>query len=232
MSKKELKVDVEVSSKKNVSSSIGKGFGWIIGIFLGLVVIAIIFGAFISTQAEEIQTQANGLIETTNKQIEETQNQVISKMEESYQKSLPIDEQNKQKNEEFSFSPKSIVNSQNGLSLSLDDYKYDLKTDWGKITEITVTVLNQGNNEFQPKVIVLLHDSKDGPEEWGQTKAEIDFDVWQLGVGEHVTKKALVSIPFNDINLTKTLQIVLVDAYDFSNRAVVVTETEFNPNGK
>jgi hypothetical protein len=223
-------VDVEISSKKNVSSSIGKGFGWVIGIFFGLMVIAVSCGILISTQANEVGEaimEANNELEKAAAQIEEEQQRVISEMEESYKESLPIDEQNKQENEYFSFAPNSIVNSQNGLSLSLDGYKYELKSGWGKITEITVTVLNEGNNNFQPKVLVLLHDEKDRSEEWGQTKAEIDFDTFGLGVGEHVTKKALVDIAFNDVELSKKLQIVLVDTYDFSNRAIVIVETDF-----
>ena len=93
--------------------------------------------------------------------------------------------------------------------MALDDFKYELKTDWGKITEITVTVLNKGNNAFQPKVWVFLYDEKDRKEEWFQTKAEIEFDMWQLDVGEHVTKKVIVNIPFNDINLSELLRVSL-----------------------
>lgn len=132
------------------------------------------------------------------------------------------------KTEDFKFSPNSIVETRNGISLSLDNLKYELKKEnWGKITEMTVTILNKGNNNFQPKVLVLLYDEKDPKEEWTTPKAEIEFDMWQLDVGEHVTKKAITNIVFNDLDLPKKLQLVLVDAYDWGNRAVVVVEKEF-----
>jgi len=88
-------------------------------------------------------------------------------------------------------------------------------------------VLNKGNNAFQPKVLVFLYDEKDKKEEWFQTKAEIEFDMWQLDIGEYVTKKAIINIPFNDINLTNKLELALVDAFEFGNTPIVVVEKEF-----
>ena len=52
---KPIKVEAEVTTKKNVSSGIGKGFGITIGIFLALIVIAVSCGILISSQANKIQ---------------------------------------------------------------------------------------------------------------------------------------------------------------------------------
>ncbi|MBI2631986.1 hypothetical protein HYW75_03210 [Candidatus Pacearchaeota archaeon] len=132
------------------------------------------------------------------------------------------------KTQDFKFSSNSIVNTQNGISLALDDFKYEIKGEnWGKLTELTITILNKGNNAFQPKILVFLYDEKDRKEEWFQTKAEIEFDMWQLEVGEHVTKKAIINIPFNDLDLPKKLELALLDAYEFGNKPIVVVEKEF-----
>ena len=220
---KPIKVEAEVTTKKNVSSGIGKGFGITIGIFLALIVIAVSCGILISSQANKIQEKSNEITANAINQY----NQEVKKVEEQIQESLPVDERAKEKTEDFKFSPTSIVNMQNGISLSLDDFKYENKGDWGKLIEITVTVLNKGNNAFQPKVLVFLYDEKDKKEEWFQTKAEIEFDMWQLDIGEYVTKKAIINIPFNDINLTNKLELALVDAFEFGNTPIVVVEKEF-----
>ena len=75
-------------------------------------------------------------------------------------------EAQKVEDEEFAFSPNSIVETQNNISLSLDDFKYEIKGEnWGKITEMTISILNKGNNNLDPKVLVLLYDEKDPSED-------------------------------------------------------------------
>jgi len=132
----------------------------------------------------------------------------------------------KVEDEEFTFSPNSIVETQNGISLSLDDFKYEIKGEnWGKITEITISILNKGNNNLDPKVLVLLYDEKDPSEEKVFIKEEIEFKY--MYVGENTTKKAITDIAFNDIDLPKILKVVLVRALGDDNRVIVVVEKEF-----
>ncbi len=164
-----------------------------------------------------------------------TEGEIINVEEKGEEKSNKITadiiketKQETTKTEDFKFSPNSIVNTQNGISLSLDDLKYEIKGEnWGKITEMTITILNKGNNALNPKVLVLLYDEKDRKEDKFKTQAEIELDIFSLGVGEHVTKKAITNIGFNDLDLSKKLQLVLVDAYDYNNRAIVVVEKDF-----
>jgi len=164
----------------------------------------------------------------TEKEVKKIEEQVHAELEEFLDEVLTVDERAKEKDKGFTFSSDSIVKTQNGISLSLDDFKYEIKGEnWGKITEMTVTILNKGNNNLQPKVLVILYDDKDSTEDKVKTKAEIEFDIFGLGVGEHVTKKIITDISFNDIDLPKTLKVVLVDAYDWDNRAMVVVEKEF-----
>lgn len=228
MADKKIKVEANVTTKHNVSSGIGKGFGLVIGIFLALIVIAVSCSVLISSNADKIEEVADKAVQDYEQEVEKETQKAEEQLDQFIDEITPIDEKAKEKDEEFTFSPNSLVATQNGISLSLDDFKYEIKGGtWGKITEMTVTVLNKGNNNLQPKVLVLLYDEKDPAEETVKTKAEIEFDMFGLGVGEHVTKKAVTNIVFNDIDLPKMLKVVLVNAYDFDNRAMVVVEKEF-----
>ena len=149
---------------------------------------------------------------------------------EEFYNEIVSDEQPKPKIEEFRFSPESIVSNQHNISLSLDNLKHEIKNEyWGKITGITLTVLNNGSNAFKPKVLVLLYDEEDFKEEWLKPKAEIEFEIEKLYQGEHTTRDAIVNMAFDDIALTKHFKLVLVDDADPANKPIVVVEKEFNP---
>ena len=182
--------------------------------------------------APSVEQQAEN--QTIEETIEEnhTDEQVIQiKTGEEYYDELVNDEPPKYINtEEFKFGPDSIVSTQHNMSLSLDEIKHEIKSEyWGKITGITLTVLNNGSAAFKPKVLVLLYDEKDFKEEWLKPKAEIEFDIEKLYPNEHTTRDAIVSISFDDIALTKHFKLILVDAADPGNKPIVVVEKEFNP---
>ena len=58
MADKKIKVEADITTKNNVSSGIGKGFGMVIGIFLALIVIAVSCSVLISSNADKIEKQA------------------------------------------------------------------------------------------------------------------------------------------------------------------------------
>lgn len=192
-------------------------------------------GILISSQYKKIEEKNN--VEKTNAALEayragqqygeqQIQKQTPQIQERVYE-SIPTEKPNQEK--EFKFSSDSIVSTQNGISLSLDNFKYEIKgDDWGKITTIDLSVLNKGNSAFHPKVLVLLYDDKSLKEEWTTPKAEIKFDIWSLGVNEHVTKSATVNIPFHYLNLTKKFKLVLTDDFDYNNGALAVVEKDLN----
>ena len=187
--------------------------------------------ANLSNQAyNEIETQINDSEEKQEEQKTEAIDNTTSTINATINATLSATEQENTKTEEFKFGHYSIVSTQHNISLSLDDFKHEIKSGyWGKIIEITVTVLNKGNNPFKPKVIVLLYDEKDFKEDWLKPKAEIGFDVTALNIGEHITKQAIVNIPFDDINITKNFKLILVDAADAGNKPIAVVENEFTP---
>ena len=181
-------------------------------------------------QTAEEPAEENQSIEQTVNQTGEQEIQI--KTGEEYYKELinyrPSDE-NIITNE-FNFTPDSIVSTQNNISLSLDNIKHEIKNEyWGKIIEITSTVLNKEYVAFKPKLLVLLYDEKDFREDRLKPKAEIDFDIAQLNPGEHTTRQAIVSISFDELSLTKHFRLVLVDAAGMGNKPLVVVEKEFSP---
>ena len=230
---KKIQVEAEVTTTKNVSSGIGKGFGIVIGVFLALIVIAVSCGILISSNAKKIEERSNEITANAIKEAyrasDEAQQQIQTQLQKRIDNSLPVDEKVKEKTEDFRFNPNSIVATQNGISLSLDNFIYVNKgDDWGKITTIDLSILNKGSNAIHPKVLILLYDDKSLKEEWTQPKAEINFDMWSLGVNEHVSKSILVNVPFHNLNLTKKFRLVLTDAFDYNNYALAVVEKDFN----
>lgn len=176
---------------------------------------------------EQLEPQTNESQETEAIQQNEAETEIV-KIGEEDTNIVVILEQPEE--EEFKFSPESIVSTQNNISLSLDSIKHEIKSEyWGKITAITATVLNKGNKAFKPKLLVILYDEKDFKEEWLKPKAEIEFELEKLNIGEHTTRDAIVSISFDDISLTKHFKLILVDAADPGNKPLVVVEKEFNP---
>lgn len=180
-------------------------------------------------EAPAIEQQTGN--QTTEETIEENQTEkqdIQIKTGEEYYNELINDNKPKENTEEFKFNPESIVSSQNNISLSIDSIKHEIKSAyWGKIVEITATVLNKGHNTFKPKLFVLLYDEKDFREEWLKPKTEIMLEE-ELSAGEHITTQAIVNIAFDDINLTKNFKLVLVDSTDPANKPLVVVEKNFN----
>ena len=161
-------------------------------------------------------------------QSEQLEQKIQIKTGEEYYNELINDEQPKENIEEFKFSPESTVNTQNNISLSIDNVKHEIKSEyWGKIVEITATTLNKGHEAFKPKLLVLLYDEKDFKEEWLKPKTDIILE-GDLSPGEHITTQAIVNIAFDDINLMKNFKLVLVDSADPGNKPLVVVEKNFN----
>ncbi len=158
-------------------------------------------------------------------EVEQQENQTLTESNET--KEVVVIEEEPE--EEFKFPGTSIVSTQHNISLALDKLDHEIKGDnWGKVIGITATVLNKGAEAFKPRLIVLLYDEADFKEEWLKPKAQIDFDIEKLEIGEHITREAIVNIAFNDLNLTKNFKMILVDADDPGNKAKAIVETDFN----
>ena len=216
MAKEKIKVEADITIKKNVVSGIGKGFGLVIGIFLALV-IAVSCSIMLSSNATKVGEKTN-------------EAQTINQLDDN----SPYGQGIKEADEVFKFNPNSMVESRNGVSLSIDNVKYEIKgEDWGKLTEVTFTILNEMHTSFSPKVYIALWDGGDKEDEWYRADANVEFDIYSLNKGEHITQSAITDIGFNNLNLTKSLRLVLVDSYDFlENKPIVFIKKEFNVTAK
>ena len=131
----------------------------------------------------------------------------------------------------FKFNPAILVNSQNGVSFSLDDFEYEIKMgNWGKVTGIFSTVYNENHEPFKPKVIVRVYDETDSIEEQTRPKAEFDYGIEELKQGEHVETHAIINAVYHELNVSKKLEIVLVDGNLQNHRAIALVELEFDPS--
>ena len=97
---KKIKVEADITTKNNVSSGIGKGFGMVIGIFLALIVIAVSCSILISSNAKKIEEKSNEITANAIKEVyragEEAQQQIQKTFDESFKR---LDEQEKSVNQ-------------------------------------------------------------------------------------------------------------------------------------
>jgi len=92
MADKKIKVEAEVTTKKNVLSGIGKGFGIIIGIFLGIILlfagcVALLSSSSDNSQQPVVVKPTEQVQKTEQTQIEETKSE--TKVEEIQPKEEP-----------------------------------------------------------------------------------------------------------------------------------------------
>jgi len=222
---KKIKVEADVTIRKNVSSGIGKGFGMVIGVVLALIVIAVFFGIIISSNADEIEQSFSQLSQDTRKFQEELQ-----KIREPIQQSYPPPERLKQNDKEFKFSPDSIVENLNGVSLSIDNIDYILKGGtWGQVVAIEFTIFNELHSSFYPGVFVSVHDEGDREQEW--YRPDVSFKLENsLNKGKYVSMRGIATIGFNDLNLSKKIRVVVTDQFDYRSQPIVFVGNEFVAN--
>jgi len=235
-----VKVEAEVTTKKNVSSGIGKGFGITIGVVLGIIVVMVGCSILIGIGAKNSENEISPLQQSIEQNQQQAVQEITAPIEEAQQKvddSLnQFSKEMQQQKEELEgkeavnaadlFKSSKSKNTQNGVTLSIDDYKIEIKgTDFAKITKIKFTILNEGTDETFANVKAFLWDSNDDIKQKSAAKAEISVDGW-VESGKYKTVEAPVNIAFNDIALDKTLKLVVYTGIyrDF----LVGTETTFN----
>jgi hypothetical protein len=135
-----------------------------------------------------------------------------------------------EKEDDFRLNPASLAAKANGVEFSLDKIEHEIKgSDWGKIVHIVSTVHNINASPFKPRIIIRLHDEKDPKEEWYKPKAEFDYGIEELKPKENAAVDVFVNVAFNDINLTKKFEMVLVDGKFDNHRALASIEMDFVP---
>ena len=232
---KSIKVEAEVTTKKNVSSGIGKGFGIVIGIFLALVVLAVSCGILISSNAKKIEEKSNEITANAIKEAyrasEEAQQQVQAQIQEAIDSSLPA--YNGKLSGTNPQVPKTIIaqNTENEVTLMIHTIKAIKKgTDWGKVTNLQFTIKNENTKTiYSPVLLLYLYNVNNsyvhGIEQKAQVRDSIELDSY-LQDGDVVTNKISTNAAYNgDMNQSITLKVLLADGLYSQNYLVSV---EFN----
>lgn len=205
---------------------IGIGIGIVFGIILMIVFIAFFFGWVINTNSKEstptgytiytptiqppIAQQIQKITEETGQEIKKAQEELVGK---------------ETANKDDLFKNSKARNTQNGITLSLDDFTVEDKGDWGKITKIKVTILNEGSTTLTPYVNVMLWDDNSKREDRYSTKATLKSDGW-IDNGNYKVLEAPVSIAFRDLELEKTMKLSLVEGV-WDVKVLVAVEHRF-----
>ncbi|MFA5141519.1 MAG: hypothetical protein WC471_00940 [Candidatus Woesearchaeota archaeon] len=128
--------------------------------------------------------------------------------------------------DESPFLPESIINTENGISLSIDKFEFENKGTWGKITKLEMTLLNKGVNTISPTITVRVYSPNADAKDRSEDLAVIDLEVLGLGVGQHVIKNIPQPISFSG-NGPKILKITAYDGWLFDKQYLVSTEKTF-----
>jgi len=128
--------------------------------------------------------------------------------------------------DESPFLPESIINTENGISLSIDKFEFENKGTWGKITKLEMTLLNKGVNTISPTVTVRVYSPNADAKDRSEDLAVIDLEVLGLGVGQHVIKNIPQPISFSG-NGPKILKVTAYDGWLFDKQYLVSVEKTF-----
>jgi hypothetical protein len=96
----------------------------------------------------------------------------------------------------------------NGVILSIDDVEYESNGNYDKVISIDYTIINIGEHEIKPIVLVNLYSSGDSRLEQGLVHEVFD-DGEYMGSNEWALKKQNTNIGFNGGNMT--LRLILKD---------------------
>jgi len=226
------KMEVEVKSKDTVKSHVGRGFGITIGVILALFVVMLIgFGGcstLFGLGANEISK--HNYSDLTSDDTGSMYDEIVKdseKITQPLQENLNEIVGKEPQKEEKIFSENSIVNSQKGISVSIDDFEIEKISDtFAKITKIKLTILNNGTNMIFPEVGVMLWDEDDDPAVAYKFQETIKMD-GGIDEGNYKQIEAHVNIGFNDIHLTKNLKLGVYEVFSYPSKLYVSVEKEF-----
>ena len=232
---KPIKVEAEITTTKNVSSGIGKGFGIVIGIFLALIVIAVSCGILISSNAKKIQDKSNEItanaIQESYRAGVETQQQDRTQIQNTIDNSLPVNEKSKEKATNWIPSTVIAQNTQNGVTLMIHSVKAIKKgTDWGKVTNLQFTIKNDNTKTiYSPVLLLFLYNENNSYvrdiEQKAQVRDSVELDSY-LQNGDILSKEVSINAAYSgDMNKSITLKIILANGL-YSPESIV--SVEFN----
>lgn len=118
------------------------------------------------------------------------------------------------------------VNTNKGVTLAFDDYKTEVKNDnFGKVTEISLTILNEGTTKIYPEIRVFIYDQNDKATERANVKETIKID-GSLAPGKYTYVTVPVNIGFTEPKVQKTLKLTAVEQFEYPAKLYVSVEKE------
>ncbi len=107
------------------------------------------------------------------------------------------------------FSKSLATNTQNGVTLSIEGYKFEKRgDDWGMITEIKFSVENKGGDTLYPDLVLEVKDDKNTIEDISSINVPLDEILYE---NDYLTKTLPVNLRFSRIGLNKTIKLSLID---------------------
>lgn len=124
-----------------------------------------------------------------------------------------------------------VKRTDKGITLALYNVSYEIRgEDYAIVNGLRFGIENGATESISAKVLVYFWDENDISEHKNSVRAEIAPDTFfgTLSKGESVNQTSLVKIPLNDINLNKTMKIILIEDAYYHPQTYVSVEYTFN----
>ncbi len=118
-----------------------------------------------------------------------------------------LEPENHKDPEEFAFPSTSIVGTQDGVSISIDKFDIENKSTWGKVVNLSVTILNQGKTALSPSLVIYVF--LEG-EDITENTRKFDMDI--IGLDDHANYIFKDAISFSGTG-EKIFRIALYEGY-------------------
>jgi hypothetical protein len=219
-----------------------KGEHIVHGIYITVIIILAIALVFRSSNGNDhyIEDESNEEVENTATMLKDASVTIIKNTNPKPSSTITVpnsnggQSSNEQTNEEEEEPPEpeeeppveesELLPITGQISFFIDKITKEEKgEDWGKVTKIEFTIINQKPKSFYPKVLIYLWDDNDDSGTKTYVEEEIYFN--KLESGKSITKEKDVSISFNEIDKEKTLKAMLYDEDDEELDIVIETFT-------
>ena len=212
----------------SISKGIGIGIGVVFGIIIAFLIIGF-FTGFIMIGSSKEQTPTGAVVGVPYvEQNKPSPIQEIQKAAEEVQEQVEdlVGKDIEEVNTEDLFKNSKVKNTQKGVTMSLDDLTIEDKGDWGKITNIKITILNEGSDTIFPQVNVMLWDDESSREDKYSVKAKLESDGW-IDNGNYKVLDVPVNIAFRNLELEKSMKLTLLESLDWQAKTLVAVEYQF-----
>jgi hypothetical protein len=125
----------------------------------------------------------------------------------------------------FEVNKNSAQASRNGFTIALDAFEYELYEDWGKITRVNFTLVNNGDHIISPIVLFDVYDlNYNGAYRSPYVKVETT-----LAPGEFIVMPAYVDVSFTNLDKPKIIELGLKNSAAWPYTPVATLQKHWTP---